>query len=177
MTEIDTFSNKLLDEAKWFFEEAKTKDNSARDRYLHASILLGFAGLESQLNSIANDFADRKEFSILEKSLMLQRDFSFEKGEFTLKDKLKMSRIDQRIEFLYRFFSGVPVDPSVQWYSSLKQGIDIRNKLTHPKENIHFSIKQIEGILQAIIETLDVLYKVIYKKTYPKASLGLKSTL
>ena len=97
----------------------------------------------------------------------------FDKGGFSLGKGLKISRMTDRIEFLYKKFSGNTLDTSFQWYMNLKQGIDLRNKLVHPKEYVQLTFRQVEQANLAVISTIDELYKVIYKRKLPTVDRGL----
>jgi hypothetical protein len=92
VTEIDTFANSLLEEAKRFLEKAGEEDEPARSAYLHASLLLAFCALEAHLNAIAEDFLSRQELTPHELGLMCQKEVRLEKGRFEVQNSLKMVR-------------------------------------------------------------------------------------
>jgi hypothetical protein len=89
VTEIDTFANSLLEEAKRFLEKAGEEDEPARSAYLHASLLLAFC---AHLNAIAEDFLSRQELTPHELGLMCQKEVRLEKGRFEVQNSLKMVR-------------------------------------------------------------------------------------
>jgi hypothetical protein len=88
-----------------------------------------------------------------------------------------MYRLSDRIEFIFRRFSGSPIDKSQAWWTSLKAALNTRNDLTHPKQKTEVSKEAVESALIAIISALDALYKAVYKKPYPPAVRGLASRM
>jgi hypothetical protein len=177
MADIDDFATSLLEESKRFLEKVSdVADDAARHAYLHASLLLAFCSLEAHVNAICEEFADRPEFTIHEKGLLLEKDVKLESGAFIF-GGLKMSRLEERILFLHRHFAGAPLDTSANWWSQLKAALAVRNKLTHPKSAQPISVQDAREALSATIAAIDNLYKIIYKKTLPAASRALQSRL
>lgn len=177
-SDVDNVARTLLEEAKRFLEKAKEEDGQEGvTAYLHASLVLGVASLEAHLNSIAEDFFAEKEFSLLEQSLLTESEIQFVDGQFELSNRLKMSRLEDRIEFLFRKFSTHPLDRSVSWWGEFKNGLILRNRLIHPKENPIIELGDIERFLLAIIKLLDALYSTIYKRPYPPANKELSSNM
>lgn len=177
MTEIDTFANSLLEEAKRFLEKAGEEDEPGRSAYLHASLLLAFCAIEAHLNAISEDFLSRKELTPHELGLMCQKEVRLVKGIFEVQNSLKMVRIEERIEFLNARFSGQPINYSDAWWSRLSEAIKLRNKLTHPKEQVTIDVGSVGGAIQAIVDSLEKLYKSIYKSGFPASGLKLDSQL
>ena len=178
MSIVDEFCKTTLEEAKRFYEKAKVEsDQDGKDAYLKAAILLGFAALESHINAIADDFLTRSDLSVLEQSILSERDFDLHEGKYRLTGNLKMYRLEDRIRFIYRRFSGRPIKEDAQWWGDLKGGITYRNKLTHPKEVITISEGMAKKSLEAIINTLNALYKAVYKKACPSVQRGLISNM
>lgn len=179
MTDFDIFCNTLLEESKLFLEKAKkSKTKEEESCYLHASLMLCSSALEAFINGISDDFADSKKFSLLEKAMMLEKEIEFTKGKFNLTDKLKIFRLNDRVEFLYCKFKKTHIDKdNSKWWANLQNGLNLRNKLIHPKENVTVTIKLIELTIQATIDCIDELFKIIYKKGLPSLSMGLESKL
>ena len=50
--EADSFSIRLLEEAKRFLEKAGDASGDERAAYLHAALMVGFSALESHLNGL-----------------------------------------------------------------------------------------------------------------------------
>lgn len=178
MEDRDLFSRELIEEAKHFFEKAKKEaDPQGKNAYLHASLLIGFGALESHINSIVDDFAERRELTLLEKSILFEKKIVLEAGEFRLTEQLKMYRLDERIEFILRRFSGKAVNKNAVWWSKLQQGINFRNKLIHPKGKELINESIVNNSLQAILDTLNIIYKTVYKRRYPLVKRGLLSLM
>jgi hypothetical protein len=178
MSEIDTFARTLLEEAKRFLEKAQEhEDDAGVQANLHAAIMLGFCALEAHVNSVADDFAGINDLSVHEKGLMLEKDVRFDDGHFVLTDNLKMARLDERIQFIYRRFSGDALDRSASWWSELRSALKLRNELTHPKDVTDVDVSTTNRALQAIIDTIDAIYQAVYKAKFPAAGRGLLSKL
>ena len=94
-----------------------------------------------------------------------------------LNEQLKIYRLEDRIQFLYRKYKGKEIDKSQVWWQQLKAGMYLRNQLTHPKVPPVITIKKTKQALEAIISTIDVLFKVIYKSEFPIARKGLISSM
>ena len=177
MRNVDIFSKELLEEAKRFFEKAKSETNSqGKNAYFHASLLVAFAALEAHINSIAADFDDRKEFHLLEKSMLFEKQIRYEGGEFELINNFKMYRLEDRIELIFKKFSGKSVKKNEIWMK-LKQGIRLRNKLIHPREKELITENVVENSILAILAILNDIYKVVYKCGYPLRKRGISSSL
>ena len=175
MTEFDQFASDLLEESKRFLERANvTPDADSKQAFLHAALLLSFSSLEAHINAIVDDFRARQDFSVYELGLLLEREVRLENGEFVL-GGLKMSRMEDRIEFLCRKFTGLPIDKQEIWWMQLKGATDLRNKLVHPKEAQNVTGTGVSLAMTAIISAIDALYRSIYKRPFPAANLGLQS--
>jgi hypothetical protein len=178
MAEVDTFSQTLFEEAKRFYEKALDEsDTRGEIAYLHAALNLGFCALEAHVNAIADDFLTRSDLSILDRSILQERDFKLENGEYKLTEQLKMYRPEDRIQFIHRRFSGKQLDKNSGWWSDLKAGSRLRNELTHPKQASEISKEKVERSLQAIIDTFEATYKAVYHTSYPVGKRGLTSRL
>ena len=177
MPEIDEFARYLLEESKRFLEKASdATDKMAESAYLHAAVLLAFSSLEAHVNAVGDEFEQRPEFSVHEKGVILEREVRLENGEFVLTNSLKMSRLEDRILFLHSKFAS-PLDRSRSQWSHLKEAIDLRNQLTHPKEAITITEDAVSRAIVAVISTLDSLYQAVYGKPFPAAGRGLQSKL
>jgi autonomous glycyl radical cofactor GrcA len=173
---IDEFARSLLEESKRFLEKAKEEDEPAKSAYLHAA--LAFSSLEAHINAITEDFVSRKELTTHEVALMQQREVRLENGQFVIQNVLKMVRLEDRIDFLHTRFSGTVIDhQSVAWWSQMLEATKLRNKLTHPKEQVKIDLISVSRAIQAIIDTVDALYMAIYKSGFPAAGMQLDSKL
>jgi hypothetical protein len=178
VAEIDLFANQLLEEAKRFLEKAKeSSDSIAEAAYLHAALTLSFCALEAHVNSIGDEFSIRPDLSAHEKGMLLESQVVLEDGEFRLLPRLKMARLEDRIEFLHTKFSGKPLDRSSSWWAQMNAAVKLRNQLTHAKSVPVVSEAAVRSATQAIIDGLDVLYQAIYKRKFPPTGQGLQSRL
>jgi hypothetical protein len=178
MAEFDSFAQSLLEEAKRFLEKAEIERTpEGRAAYLHAALMLAFGGLEAHVNSISSDFLVRNDLSVLDRALLSERDIQLRRGKFEVTDRLKINRLEDRIQFLHHRFSGLELDTNSSWWSKFKAGLDLRNQMTHPKDLVSISADAVSDAMQAIIDTLDALYRGVYKSPYPAGRRSLKSTL
>jgi AcrR family transcriptional regulator len=60
---------------------------------------------------------------------------------------------------------------------AIQDALDLRNRLTHPKQPPTVSEASVERALFAILQLLDVAYRRIYGKSYPGKQRGLQSTI
>jgi hypothetical protein len=179
MAEIDEFASSLLEEAKRFLEKTGGElSASAQAAYSHAALLLAFCSLEAHINAIADELAAVKDLSIHERAFLLERDVKLDQGAFVSDpNSLKMNRLEDRITFLHRRFSGQALDKGVSWWGEFKEAMDLRNKLTHPRDIPLIKPDTVKRAITAIIDALNALYLAIYKKKYPMAQIGLHSQL
>jgi len=179
MAEIDEFAAGLLEEAKRFLERAQdTTDAIAINANLHAALMIGFGALEAHINAVCEEVSVRPELSIHEAAFILEKDVGLNNaGEFVTKNVLKMTRIEDRILFLHRRFSQAPLDKSQTWWGALMGALDLRNKLTHPKDATPITVTAIASALQAIIDALNALYQAVYNRPFPSINRGLNSLL
>ncbi len=174
MSEFEAYSNELLRSAKRFLEEAKEKEGKAeKQRLLRSALTHSFFFLEAQLNYLAAHFAASPEFSIVEQSLLSERDLALEKGRFVLTNKTKFYRLEDRVEFLLARFSADLEGSKSTWFSDLKSSVKVRNRLVHPKEAHSISETEVEKAILAVLDCLSAMYSVIFGKPFPPASLGL----
>lgn len=178
MSDIDDFAGQLVEEAKRFLEKgAESSDLIAKAAYLHAALMLAFSGLEAHVNAIADEFSSRAELTVHERAFLLEKDIRLSDGEFVVRNSLKMSRLEDRIEFLHRKFSGKAIDRTQVWWSAMSNAVDLRNQLTHPKGIPQITENAIKSAIQSIIEALDAIYQALYRRKLPMASRGLMSRL
>ncbi|WP_404299053.1 hypothetical protein [Alicycliphilus denitrificans] len=181
MNDSDAQATLLLEEARRFFEKSLQPSAASEGRvaFLHAAILLAFSSLEAHVNAVADEMALRSGLDVLAKSILLEKDYSLEKGEFKLANRLKMYRFEDRLSFLLATFSSppIPVWTKEPWWSDLKDGIDLRNRLVHPKSNVPIDIDAVEKALAAIVACLNFLYQNIYRRPFPSAKRGINASL
>lgn len=181
MEEFSSFIVQLLDESKCFLQKARNeKSTPVCQAFLHASLLIAISSLEACVNSIAEELLREpyvNRYSLLEQSLLLEREIKFKNGQYSIGSSLKMSRLTDRIEFLYFKFGQKKIQPTDEWYCFLKQAIITRNNLVHPKKNTILTIDQIEQALLSVLNTINSLYLVVYRSKFPAYNLGLHSTI
>jgi hypothetical protein len=178
MADIDEFASSLLEEAKRFLE--KVLDESSAEgqaAYLHAALNLAFCSLEAHINAIGEELASHREFfAPHDQGVLLEKEVRLDNGEFKVSG-LKMYPLTDRIQFLYRRVTGKLIDKNARWWSELASAIQLRNKLTHPKEPVEINITNVERVLKAIIQAIDALYRGVYKTGLPAAGMGLDSKM
>jgi hypothetical protein len=179
MLDIDLFANQLLEEAKRFLEKAsEASDATAQAAHLHASVLLSFCALEAHVNAIADEFSRRSDLSAHERGILLEREVKLEEGEFTVTTMLRMTRLEDRIEFLHTKFSGKKIDRSSDgWRGQLSTAINLRNRLTHVRDVPAIGENDVKRAVEAVTATLTALYRAIYHSKFPPATRGLSSKL
>ena len=177
MQDVDEYAVSLLEQAKRFLEKAESQDDPGKTSYLHASLLLAFCSLEAHVNAIASDFVQRTDLDLLTMSILCEKETDLKNGKFGLTNKLKIYRLEERIEFLHRKFSGHEIDKSSSWWSQLKEGLQLRNDITHPRDKAVVGKDVVKNSILSIIEVIDVLYFAVYRKNYPSRNRGLQSNL
>lgn len=175
MSEFEKYSEDLLRSSKYFLELGKQYPINSDDgqRNLRASITHAFFFLEAQLNYIADHFSQSKNFDILERSLLSEKEISLEKGKFILSGKPKFYRIEDRIDFLLSRFSPSPQKAKSSWHPNLKASILVRNRLVHPKKAHQISVEEAESCILAVLGCLEALYDAVFGKQFQLALLGL----
>jgi hypothetical protein len=174
---IDEFSVRLLEEAKHFIEKYDDSKAEPQSAYLHASLVLALCSLEAHVNAICEDFVVREDLSPWDKSVLLEKAVDMKHGDFVLTERMKMQRLDERILYLCNRFSRSPIDRTTMMWTQLKEAIELRNKLVHPKEDPALSRAQVVRAVEAVILTLDHLFTTLYKQGFPQAKRGMQSTL
>jgi hypothetical protein len=179
MNEADEFASNLLEESKRFLEIAESAEGAeAISANLHAALNLGFCSLEAHVNSIAADFIHRTDLTPHEMGLLKEQKVDLKDGEYMLMANFQMFRLEDRLQFLWnRFSSDAAFDKTGEAWVKLKEGLKLRNGLTHPKEKVTLGITQVQAAVLAIIEILDIAYRRIYGQGFPAHSSGLNSNL
>lgn len=181
MNEIDKLSTQLFEEAKRFLEiaVATNSGDAATDAYAHAALLLGFSSLEAHLNAIAEELAMRPNLGVLDTSILTEREFSLDKGQFQMSQRLKMYRLEDRLTYILANFSlsGPQFPTASLWWPKLKAGIDLRNQLVHPKASVQVDTTAVTMALTAILDCLNALYQGVYARPFPPHKRRLQSVL
>lgn len=138
---------------------------------------MGVAALEAHINAIAEELLVRVDLSILDQSILEERDFRLEKGEFALVAGLRMYRLEDRLQFLFRRFTKTASPRTAHWWPHLQAGLDLRNKIVHPKTHPRITDAAVQNTLQAVLDALDALYSGVFKKGLPGYKRGLNSSM
>ena len=174
---VDDYSFELINKSKRFNEKAKEEtDNIAISAYLQASLILAIMSLETTIYSISEELCMRDEFTLLEKSLLLEKKIIFEKGKYVLNDKLKMSRLTDKIDFLLCRFNYNFDKNKNAWWTQLNQAIRTRNELIHSKSIPNLTQQIVNNAILSVLKCTDVLFMSIYHKKYPHFNKSLVSS-
>jgi hypothetical protein len=175
---IDALSVTLFEQAKRFLEKAKeAKEQDVKAPFCNAALLLAFSALEAHVNSIAEELALRPGLSVLEQSILNENEYRLKDGKFELTNKLKMYRLEDRIEFIIANFSIPGTADDNAWQQQLSASITLRNRLVHPKSGIEITESEVALCLNAVLSCLNYLYLRIFKKPYPSVNRSLHSSL
>lgn len=179
MSDLPKFASTLLEEAKRFVEKAQDETQaSAKLAYLHAGLLVGFAGLEAHINAICDDFLSREELTPHERGILAEHSVKLVDGAFEEQDVLQMQKLEDRILFLCRRFSSKPIDRAKSYWSEFKSAVKLRNTLTHPKDDAgDITLDRVKRALAAIVELLNAIYRSVYGQKLPAYHRQLSSKL
>lgn len=178
MNRMDAFAAQLLEEAKWHLESAASApSDEKRAAYCHAALLVGVSALEAHLNALCEELALRPSLTVLEKSMLLEKDYQLNKGAHELSNKLKMYRLVDRLEFVFVRFTKAKTAPRDAWWSQIKKAIELRNGIVHPKEAAALSKAEVERALNAILDCLNALYLGVFRKRHPAFGRGVTSSI
>ena len=78
-----------------------------------------------------------------------------------------MTRITDRIEYLFNFFDHKPINKKTLWWNHINEGYTLRNNIVHPKEMKVITEKEVERSILSISECINSLFRIIYKRKYP----------
>jgi hypothetical protein len=180
MDVFDSYCLELLEESKRFLEIAIENNKSGNvdsiKPFLRSSILLAHSSLEAYVNNICLEFETSKALTLHEKAFLLEKEITFANGVFSISERLKMTRLIERIELICTKFKR-PIDRKSSWWSQLKEGIEYRNSIVHPKESKEISIEITKRSIQSIIQCIDALFLAVYKRKFPKSNMELNSKL
>jgi hypothetical protein len=178
MADIDAYASQLLEISKRFYEKAKASNEpQGREANLTAALLIGMSALEAHVNSVSEELILRGGLSILDQSLLSEKDFRLEKGEFVLATSLKMYRLEDRIQFLFHKFGKAKQARAESWWSDFQSAADLRNRIVHPKgQPPTVADEQVKRALRAVLDAVHALYTAVFGKGLPGYQRGLDST-
>lgn len=178
MAQIDRFAIALFEEAKRFLEKAKSEaTEEGKIAYLNATLLIGVCALEAHVNAIADEMLMREDLNVLERSILSETEYELQNGEFVLRNRLKMYRLLERVQFIHRRFGNTPLDTTTEWWTQVDSALRKRNALVHPKGSLVLSEEMVEDALRGILGILDALYIALYKTHYPALGRQMDSIM
>ena len=178
MDGFDDFCESLFDESKFMFEKAlETSYSNLSQLYLHASLLTAMSSLEAYINAVCDELTsvDTYKIDLYGKMILAEKEIDFNNGDPILGSRLKMSRLKDRILYIYYRFSHKHIQPTDQWYSDLCNTIELRNALVHPKERLVLTPAQVESALRSVLWTVNEIYNAVYNRPVPILSYDLMS--
>lgn len=175
MRNFDFFGEMLFEEAKYYLELAGNKENDETEAALHASLLLGMSALEAYVNAVAEELVTTFELDIFEKSILAEKSIELKKGIIRLGNGLKMYRLIDRIAFIYSKYTKKEIADTDKWYMEIKQTIDLRNSLVHPKSSVQITYPQVEKALWSILNTVNELFLAVYGRKVPIFNYGIQA--
>ena len=177
MSSFDDFCGDLIEQAKHFLEKSKRPENDDAFRaYLNASLLLSMSALEAYINGISSELLHMPKISVLERSILAEKEYHLKNGRFELKSTLKIYRTTDRIVYIYRKFSNNTLNgDDHKWWIKLKESIKLRNDIVHPKEEVVLKVESVQKALEAVIECINVLCLAVNDVKFPKHNRGLQS--
>jgi hypothetical protein len=169
-----------IEDAKAFLDlaESRQKEGNTRgaEAFCRATLLVGFASFEAFLHSVSRDFIDsgHPDLTVQDKAFLSEKEVVVDvDGGYALSERNKFARLEERILFLYRRFSGEKFDRTKAFWSVLQLGIKLRNDVVHPRECQQLSPKTVAQTLSAILDTMNYISLGIYKRKLPIACRGL----
>lgn len=178
MSDFVDYSRSLMDAAKGFRTHAiGLPEGEVKQAFLRAALLHACSFLEAHLNYMAEHFTENAMFSMHERGVLLEKEIRFDDGMFVLINKLKISRITDRIDLLLSKCSSNPVKDKAGWYPDLSLTLRTRNSLVHPKDAHILSENDVQLALSCILKAANKLYTVVFKKGLPYARKGIDGGL
>lgn len=175
MKNFDFFGEMLFEEAKYYLEIARNKESDEKEAALHASLLLAMSALEAYVNAVAEELVSTFELDIFEKSILAEKNIELKKGIIKLGNGLKMYRLIDRIAFIYSKYAKKEINDADTWYMAIKQTIDLRNSLVHPKNSVQITYSQVEKALWSILNTVNEIFFAVYGRKVPIFNYGLQA--
>ncbi len=137
------------------FRESRRRPGSGRQVRVLArvALVIGVCGkLEAQVNALSQELALRDGLSILDQSILLEKDYSLDKGVFNLTAKLKMYRLEDRVVLILKTLTARAEGNKEVWGGQVNAAIDHRNDIVHPKTVADLSEERVERALSAVLE-------------------------
>lgn len=178
MSDFVEYSRNLMDAAKGFRTHAiSMEEGEVKQAFLRAALLHACSFLEAHLNYMAEHFTENAMFSMHEQGVLLEKEIRFNDGAFEIINKLKISRITDKIDLLLRKCSTNPHKDKAGWYTELSATLKTRNSLVHPKDAHTLTESDVQLALTCILKATNKLYTVVFKKGLPYAKKGIDGGL
>jgi hypothetical protein len=173
----DEFARELFEDAKQSLRQAKsTSTDLTKQRHLRHSLFASFSFLEMQIELISQHFKDSEFFTVHERGIIAQKEVSFDKGVFRMKDVTRFTRLSDRMLLLQRKFAGSKLTER-DWWAPLIKATERRNSVAHPRAPIVLTETQIEQDALAVLGCASDLFEIVFGKGLPYAPLGTKPKL
>lgn len=167
MADVDEYARDVFESAKTFLHNAKNAhDDRAKQAYLRASILSATCFLECQVNHLCDHFSQRREFTLHERALLMERDVKLADGKFKFGLE-KFYRVEDRILFLLQKFCSGFDKSAHPWWAQYKTAVNTRNSIAHPRETVTLNDAGVEDSLRGILHLVDFLLKQVFGKGLP----------
>jgi hypothetical protein len=176
MSEVVEFASELLEAAKAFLNKAKQlTDDTDVQAHLRSAALHATSFLECHVNNISDEFSDRREFTLHERALLLEKEVRLRNGVFEL-GNTKYYRLEERVLFILSKFTERDFKSHPWWGNSLNL-MQSRNDIAHPRDRVTLRIDDVERGLLGCIDLVDYLVKSVYKKGLPEAGYRLDTAV
>lgn len=177
MNSFDFFGEMLFEEAKYYLEIAKVEVDGTEQQiaHLHASLLLSMSALEAYINAVSEELVLNFELGVYEKALLAEKNIELDNGVPRLGNGLKMQRLIDRVAFIYSKYSKKEISNSDIWYMEIKQTIELRNNLVHPKNVVQVTYTQVEKALWSVLNTVNAIYLAVYNRKVPIFNYGIQA--
>lgn len=167
MADVDEYARDVFESAKTFLESARNaQDDRAKQAYLRASILSATCFLECQVNHLCDHFAHRREFTLHERALLIEREVRLSDGKFKLGNE-KFYRVEDRILFLLGKFCAGFDKSTHAWWAQYKIAVNTRNSIAHPRKTVLLVDSEVEASLRGVLHLVDFLLRTIFGKGLP----------
>lgn len=177
MISSDEFARELFEDAKHALKQARGNSTEImRQRHFRHSLLSAFSFLELQIELISQHFKNNEFFTLHEQGIIAQKEISFDKGVFRMKDVQRFSKLLDRMLLLQHKFAGSKLTER-PWWAPLLIATNRRNTVAHPRGPVSLNESDTERDLSAVLECANDLFEIVFGKGLPYASLGLKPKL
>ena len=120
-----------------------------------------------------NTIADSSALDLHARSILLEREIQLERGQFAVSKRQKLFRLENRISFLIRHFSGKEFDGlTYSWKGDLTNAITLRNELIHPRKTKTLTVEEVRRSLEAILSATNAIYLAVFKSGLPYKNFG-----